>query len=83
MYLFCILYSHNIDKYYSGHCCDNIETRLRKHNTHHKGFTGKVNDWNLLFSEHHPTKSEAYKREMEVKGWKNRKKIERLIASAG
>jgi len=83
MCLFYILYSHNIDSYYVGHSCDEIESRLRKHNTNHKGYTGKSNDWEIVFSECYATKSEAYKREMEVKRWKSRKKIEMLITSAG
>ncbi len=77
---FYILYSSILDKYYIGHTCDNIEERLRKHNTNHKGFTGGVNDWVLLYQESFLDKQGAYAREREVKRWKSRKKIEKLIS---
>ena len=78
-YYFYIIYSLNLDKYYLGHSFD-TKDRLSKHNTHHKGFTGRTNDWELVYSEKYPTKSEAYARERQVKKWKNRKRIEQLIA---
>ncbi|MCB9019399.1 MAG: GIY-YIG nuclease family protein [Chitinophagales bacterium] len=36
---FYILYSKDLDRYYIGHTCDQIEERLRKHLSNHKGFT--------------------------------------------
>ncbi len=74
MYFFYILYSESIDKYYVGHT-SNLEERLRKHNTNHKGFTGKTSDWKIVYSEQFATKSEAFAREREVKAWKSRKRI--------
>ncbi|MBN1637413.1 MAG: GIY-YIG nuclease family protein, partial [Ignavibacteriales bacterium] len=53
--------------------------RLKKHNSNHKGFTGKTNDWKIVYSEIFQTKEKAYAREREVKKWKSRKKIETLI----
>ena len=81
MYIFYILYSRTRDKFYIGHTGDTIESRIRKHNSNHKGFTGKVGDWHLYYSEVYDTKAAAYKREREVKAWKSRKKIEELIHS--
>ncbi|HAA17179.1 MAG TPA: excinuclease ABC subunit C [Cytophagales bacterium] len=64
---FCyILYSESIDKFYIGHTAS-LEERIRKHNTHHKGFTGKANDWIIVYHETFQTKSEAYAREREIK----------------
>jgi putative endonuclease len=80
MYYFYILYSPTLDGYYIGHT-SNIEERIRKHNTKHKGFTGKANDWRLVYKEQYKNKSHAYKRERIVKAWKNRNKIEALINS--
>jgi putative endonuclease len=57
--------------------------RLRKHNSHHKGFTGKANDWQFAYWQTYPSKEEAYRREREIKNWKSRKRIEKLIQSAG
>ena len=82
--MFCylyILYSETANKYYVGHTCDELEDRLRKHNTNHKGFTGKWNDWRIVYTEKFTEKTLAYAREREIKAWKSRKKIERLISA--
>ena len=81
MYYFYILYSENAGKYYYGHTKDR-ETRLNKHNTNHKGFTGKKGDWTLVYSEEYQTKEKAYFRERQVKKWKSRKAVERMIANS-
>jgi len=77
-YYFYILYSEQLDKFYIGHT-NNLEERLKKHNTNHKGFTGKTNDWGIVYSEGFDTKTDAYAREREVKNWKSRKRINELI----
>ena len=59
-----------------------MEERIRKHNTNHKGFTGGVGDWELKHSEEYSTKEDALKREKEIKSWKSRKLIEKLISGA-
>ncbi|MEQ9405478.1 MAG: GIY-YIG nuclease family protein [Cyclobacteriaceae bacterium] len=74
-----ILYSSKIDKYYVGHSCDEMSVRLKKHNSNHKGFTGKANDWKVVYTESYLSKTEAYARERVIKSWKSRKKIELLI----
>lgn len=53
-----------------------MEERLRKHSSNHKGFTGYVGDWKVVRVKLFETKEEAYKREREVKDWRNRSKIE-------
>ena len=78
MYYFYILYSEKTDRYYIGHT-ENLMQRLKKHNTNHKGYTGKVNDWEIVYTEVFHSKSEAYARERQVKNWKSRKAIKRLI----
>jgi len=78
---FYILFSHSANKYYIGHTTEFVEERLRKHNSNHKGFTGKSGDWVVVYTESYPTKSLAYSREREVKGWKSRRLIEKLIGS--
>ena len=76
-----ILYSRMKDRYYIGHSGDDLTERLRKHNSNHKGFTGGVGDWSIVFTEDYTSKSDAYKRELEIKSWKSRKRIEKLIGS--
>ncbi len=79
-FFFYIIYSASIDKYYIGHTSDLVE-RIRKHNSHHKGFTAKANDWTYVYVENFETKNEAYKREFQVKDWKNRNRLAKLIES--
>ena len=59
MYNFYIIYSVQLDKYYIGHTED-LEGRLRRHNSNHKGWTGKVNDWVVVYAEQYESKSAAY-----------------------
>jgi putative endonuclease len=79
---FYILYSLSANKYYFGHTTEPVEERLRKHNSNHDGFTGKNSDWKIVYSEAFVSKDQAYAREREVKSWKSRKMIERLIRSS-
>ena len=74
-----ILFSISRNSYYVGYTGDELEKRLRKHNTDHKGFTGHLADWKLKYSETFNTKSDAMKREKQIKHWKSRKLIEKLI----
>ena len=78
---FCyILYSKSKNKYYIGATCDNLEERLRKHNSNHKGFTGNTSDWLIAYFESFDDKEAAFNREKELKAWKSRSRIEKLIA---
>ena len=77
-YFFYILYSASLDKYYIGSSSD-IQGRLRRHIAKYKGFTGKADDWAIVYSEKHPDKESVQKREKQVKGWKSRKMIENLL----
>ena len=63
-----------------GSTGDAIEERIRKHNSNHKGFTGGSGDWELKYFESMKTKTEALKREKQIKNWKSRKLIEKLIS---
>ena len=73
------MYSKSLDRYYIGHTCDVLEERIRRHNSNHTGFTGKVNDWEVRYWESYSTKELAYAREREVKSWKSRRRLEILI----
>jgi len=77
-----ILYSAIKDRYYVGFTSDILSERIRRHNSNHAGFTGKTGDWILVYSEKFNNKDYAMKREMEIKAWKSRKLIQKLINSA-
>ena len=78
MHFVYILYSASRDKYYVG-SCEDVNKRLVKHNTNHAGFTGKTGDWIIKWTEEHADKTGALKREKQIKAWKSRKMIEKLI----
>ena len=81
MFFTYILFSKTKDNYYIGHTGDELSERIRKHNTNHKGFTGGVGDWSLVYQEIFASKTEAYARERQLKSWKSRKLLEKLIVS--
>ena len=83
MYQIYILYSKVKDRFYIGYTGDVLADRIRRHNSNHKGFTGHCGDWVLMYSEVYETKETAAAREIEIKAWKSRKMILKLISSAG
>ncbi|KEO72818.1 GIY-YIG nuclease family protein [Anditalea andensis] len=74
-----ILHSIMLDKYYIGHTSEPIDERLRKHLTSHSGFTSKAKDWKVVYTEEFFDKSQAYRREVQIKGWKSKRRIQELI----
>jgi putative endonuclease len=50
-----------------------LENRLQKHNSNHRGFTGKSGDWVIVYKEGFTIKKIAMQREAEIKKWKSRK----------
>ena len=75
-----ILFSESKNRYYIGYTSD-IEERLKRHNQKSKGFTGNVNDWQLVYIEKYTSKEEAVQRELKIKSWKSKIKIQELIKS--
>ncbi|MDQ6471937.1 GIY-YIG nuclease family protein [Flavobacterium sp. LHD-80] len=73
-----ILFSESKNKFYIGFT-SNLEKRLARHNQKSKGFTGNVSDWKVAYIENYVTKEIAHKRELQIKSWKSRIKIQELI----
>lgn len=82
MFYIYIIYSKTLDKYYVG-SCQNIEQRLKDHQNSRSKFTKVAKDWELKYSETFLTRSEACKRELQIKKMKSRKYIENLIITKG
>jgi len=78
MYYCYIIYSAAKNKFYIG-STSNLEDRINKHNSNHKGFTGNQLDWQLKWSQALDQKTDAMAREKQIKAWKSRKMIEKLI----
>ena len=74
-----IIYSESIDRYYVG-STSNIELRLERHNAGWGRYTKRGIPWVLKYKEEFETKSEAIKRENEIKRMKSRIYIEELIS---
>ena len=75
-----ILFSAELNRYYIG-STNEIEGRLERHLQSKKGFTAKAKDWELKYSEVFDTRSEAVRRELQIKKWKSRVMIEKLIGN--
>ena len=73
-----ILFSETKNKFYVGFTAD-IVSRIIRHNQKSKGFTGSVDDWELIYTEKYETKQEAQNRETQIKSWKSSIKIKSLI----
>ena len=78
MYYFYILRGTKKDKIYIGSTSD-IKRRLNEHNRGHTKSTRRFMPWCIVYLEKYLTRAEAIKRERQIKKWKNRKRIERLI----
>ena len=81
-YFVYILRSESTDAYYIGQTND-LEQRLNKHNLGLVRSTKAARPWVRIWCEAHPTRSLAMKREREIKRWKSRIMIERLIDRKG
>ena len=79
-YYLYILRSISRESYYIGSTAD-LEDRLKRHNKGRSKYTKSGIPWELVYFEEFPTRSEAYRREMQLKSWKSKKRIIRLIDS--
>ena len=79
MYYLYVIYSEKLNKYYIG-STDDIEGRIRRHNQGNQAFTSTGKPWVLVYKEEFNTKTEAIKREFQLKRWKSRERIKSLIS---
>lgn len=66
-YFVYILHSIKIDWFYTGYTHLMIQERLRRHNSNHKGYTGKTDDWKVSFINKVKTKDDALQLEKNQK----------------
>ncbi len=78
MFNFYILVSLKTGRYYIG-STGNIENRFKAHNLGRVTSTKSMKPWKLAFTKTYDTLSGARRMEANVKGWKSRKAIEKLI----
>jgi putative endonuclease len=73
-----ILQSEKDGTYYVG-STSNLEDRISRHNGGRSKFTKNRIPWKLVYTEEFSSKIAANHRELEIKKWKSRKMIEKLI----
>jgi len=79
MFTVYVLYSPSYNKIYIGFTSD-LENRLRSHNIFaSKGWTVKYRPWILIYTEIFETKTEAMKREKQLKSAKGRNYIWQVV----
>ena len=71
VYLVYALYSPKFNRIYIGQT-SNLDQRLRDHNKGYSKATSFTDDWEVFYSEEHLTRSEAFKREGQLKTAKGR-----------
>ncbi|MDD4332607.1 MAG: GIY-YIG nuclease family protein [Patescibacteria group bacterium] len=80
MYFAYILQSKKDQSFYTGHT-DNIERRIKEHNCGKNKYTRNKAPWLLVKQETFLTRSEAMRRERQIKKMKSSKYIKDLIGS--
>ncbi|HVO72808.1 MAG TPA: GIY-YIG nuclease family protein [Ignavibacteriaceae bacterium] len=80
MYKVYILKSLLINRFYIGHTEDLAE-RLKRHNGGRVRSTKAYKPWGVVYTEEYETKSEAYRREQEIKSYKSGYKFHELMKS--
>lgn len=78
MHFVYVLQSLTDKTYYIG-STQNLNQRLVDHNTGKSRYTKRKIPWVVIHSEEYATKTEALKREKQIKNWKNIRAIEHLI----
>ncbi|MBN8707265.1 MAG: GIY-YIG nuclease family protein [Bacteroidetes bacterium] len=73
-----VLKSVKTGKFYIGYSSD-IAKRIEKHNNGKSRSTKSGIPWSLYYFESYETKTEAIRRELEMKSWKSHKKLEQLL----
>jgi putative endonuclease len=82
MFYVYILFNKSADRYYVGYCSE-LESRLQKHNMGATSSTKPYRPWALVYYEQFHTKTEAIKREKEIKSMKSRRYLTTLINGQG
>ena len=80
MYWVYILKSEASGEFYVGHTQD-VDARLQRHNAGLSRYTRGRGPWALVYQEAYETRGHAMHRERQIKSWKSRNEIAKLIAA--
>jgi putative endonuclease len=81
MYYVYVIYSSSYNNYYTG-STENLENRLKEHNSGKCKYTSGRMPWRLIYKEEHPTRSEAMKREKFLKSGQGRKLLKDILSNS-
>jgi putative endonuclease len=75
-----IIYSNQLDTYYTGFCQEDFESRLQKHcnGFYDNSYTKKTNDWQLFLLIECQSKKQALQIEKHIKKMKSKVYIKNL-----
>lgn len=82
MYFIYILKSKIANKYYIG-STNNIQDRLKRHNTGQGIFSKRYSPWTIVHIEKFLTRKEAYNRELKIKSYKSGEAFKKLLNTGG
>ena len=75
-----VLRSQSTGRFYVGHT-ENLANRISEHNNNRTASIKNRGPWEIFYSEEFATRSEASRREREIKGMKSRSYIEALASA--
>ena len=71
----------NYHRYYIGHT-NNLQKRLNEHNSKRVRSTKAFVPWKVIYTETFETKSEAFRREQQIKSYKSGDAFKKLIENS-
>ena len=78
MFYVYILYSASFDRYYIGQS-NNLEDRIRRHNSGYIKSTKAYKPWEVVYSETYQSRGESMARESYLKSLKSKTAIKELV----
>jgi len=81
MFFVHILQSESSGRYYVGQT-KTLKQRIEYHNSNYSQALKNRGPWKLVYSEEYETRGEAVRRERQIKSWKDRSLIERLMSAS-
>jgi len=73
--------SESSGRYYVGHT-KALNQRVAYHNANYSRALKNRGPWKLVYFESYATRAEAMRRERQIKSWKDRSLVERLVSAS-
>ncbi len=80
-YYLYILQSETTNRYYIGQTVD-VAARVAYHNANYSLSLKNRGPWKVVYTEQWATRSEAVQRERQIKSWKDRRMIAKLLSAS-